>query len=420
MRVFSVLLFAAVVAAVAASPAEAKTSKRTIWVRSDAQFAGAVSALRRSGGTIRLRPGAYRQLVVPPRSGRLLRIVGRRGVRVGRMLLDRSQDVSVGRFRVGPVGGDAWIEAREARDIHFHHLRVSARGTRYSATILLPHSRRVTIRKSLFTHCGDRSPAFSNCLTLRRVKHLRVLDNRFRDCRGCDFIHGRFGSHLTIRRNRFERALPCRGMSRYRCGHNDLISIFAGSVLTVANNYFGVYRMGGAQLYLTNNVDHVRIVNNLFVGTDPKVPGYRARVAMVIGASESTRLPHHVRIVNNTILTGATRVDGYAGSIRMSSLYGRIPIGKRPVVANNVIALLKFRAHVCGTAKAVRSNVILDGERCGRSDRVVDAKLDARGRPTAASDALLGAAHGLYAPRRDITGRRRDTSPDIGAFEYAR
>src|ERR671925_1712647 len=152
----------AVLAAALARPDGTTATSRTLWVRSEGQFSAAVSALRRTGGTIVLLPRVYRgTLVVPPRSGRRLRIVGRRGTRVERLLLDRAQDVTVGRLRIGPVTGDAWIEAVEARDVLLHDLVVSAAGTRYAATVLLPHSRRVTIRRSLFTHCGDRSPAFS-------------------------------------------------------------------------------------------------------------------------------------------------------------------------------------------------------------------------------------------------------------------
>jgi hypothetical protein len=417
-RWVQIALLLAVAGLFLAGPVSTEGAGRAIAVRNEKQFAAAVRALRHSGGTIVLLPRVYRgELLVPPRSGRLLRIVGRPGTYVERIRLDHAQRVSIGRLRIGPVTGDAWIEADNSRDLHFHNLVVSAAGTRYSATILMPHSRRVTIRRSLFTHCGDRSEIFSNCVTLRRVKRLTIEGNRFRDCRGCDFIHGRFSSHLTIRKNRFERALPCR-MTRHRCGHQDLISIFAGKVLVIENNYFGVYRRGGAQLYLTNNVDHVRIANNVFIGRDPRVPGYRSRVAMVIGARESVRLPHHVRIVNNTILTGASRVDGYAGSIRMSSLYGAVHPRKRPILANNVIALLKVPNHVCSVVKASVSNLVLSGTACSKSDRTGDAGLDARGRPTRASRLLIDRASGLYAPSRDRTGRPRGQKPDIGAFEY--
>ncbi|HEV8688518.1 MAG TPA: hypothetical protein VGQ84_14645 [Gaiellaceae bacterium] len=53
----------------------------TIRVRGDAEFQDAAAALRDSRGTIVLRPGSYRELVVGPRSARPLRIVGTTGVR---------------------------------------------------------------------------------------------------------------------------------------------------------------------------------------------------------------------------------------------------------------------------------------------------------------------------------------------------
>ena len=101
---------------------------------------------------------------------------------------------------------------------------------------------------------------------------MTVEDNWFHDCYGCDFIHGRFGSHLTLRGNRFERALPCRFrlLGRVRCGHQDLVQLFMGARLRVEGNHFGVYKYGGAQLSLTGPIDHVSIANNVFVGTDPR------------------------------------------------------------------------------------------------------------------------------------------------------
>ena len=389
----------------------------TIRVASEAQFAAAVSMLRESGGTIVLRPSVYRELVIPPRSGRRLRVAGAPGARVGRILLDHTRRVTLSRLTVAPVGEDAWIHAEESAEIALHHVRVTAAGTRYAASVMLPRSRDVRIWRSEFTHCGDRAPAFVNCIALRRVAHLTIEESRFHDCLGCDFVHGRFGRGLTLRGNRFERALPCR-MDRVRCGHQDLVELFAGRGLVVEGNHFGVYRIGGAQLYLTNRVDRVRIRNNLFVGTDPRVPGYRARVALIVGSRGYRRVPHGVQIVNNTILTGATRVDGYAGSIRMSSWYGAVARRKRPILANNVIGLLRDPRHVCSEVRASVANVVLRGQPCSRSDRVGAANVDARGRPTAASRLLVDRGSRRYAPATDITGRRRDGRPDIGAFEY--
>ena len=420
LRALSLVLVvasAAVVTSEGRAASAAAEEQRTIVVGSDVAFAGATETLRSSGGTIVLRPRLYPQLVIGPRSGPQLRIVGSRGTRVERILLWRTQHVSVGHLTIGPIHGDASIELQGARDIDLHDLVISAKGSSRSATIFVAHARGVTIRRSIFTHCGDFSPDFANCVTLNRgANNVVIEDNRFHDCRGCDFIHGRFGSRLTIERNHFDRALPCH-MSRYRCGHNDLVQLFAGQWLRVEQNRFGVYRAGGAQLYLTDDLDHATIVNNLFVGTDPRVPGYRARMAIVVGANESKRLPHYAKIVNNTILTGYRRRDGYEGSIRMSSRYGAVPRWKRPIVANNVIALLQTSWRVCAASQRFIRNVVMEGKQCTAADYVGPSGLDPSGRPLVDS-VVIGLADRHYAPPVDITGRRRDAHPDVGAYEY--
>jgi hypothetical protein len=400
-----------------AAPA-AQARSLSVSVQSASEFADAVEAFRDSGGTIRLGSRTYGELVVPARSARPLRIVGMPGSRVERMRLENTQNVSLERVTISPHGEDAILDVRGSAHVVLSNLLVTARGTPYSAMVRIPDSRDVTIRRSTFTHCGDRSPEWSNCLLLWRwASHITVEDNWFHDCRGCDFIHGRFGWNLTIRGNRFERTVPC-SFDRVRCGHNDLIELFQGTGLHVENNHFGVYRLGGAQLYVTNATDHVTIVNNVFVGTDRRMPGYHARVALVIGSAESPRVPHYVRVVNNTILTGATRIDGYQGSIRLSSRYGGMKRAKRPIVANNVIRLLKSSWPVCSAAQATIANVIMRGDGCSASDVVGDPEVDARGRPTAASNLLFDTASRRYAPARDITGLRRGSAPDIGAYEY--
>ncbi len=400
-------------------PLGADANSRAIEVRNGADFAAAVSALRDDGGTIKLRRNVYRgELVVRARPRHQLRIVGERGVRVESLVLDHAQRVSVSRLTIAPVTQDAWIKVYRSRDIEIRDVLVTAAGTSYRATVHVPDSSRVVIRGSEFRHCGDRSELFSNCLHLqRRARHVRVIDNWFHDCRGCDFIHGRFGFGLTLRGNRFERSLPCR-MNRHRCGHQDLVSLFSGQRLLVERNSFGVYRLGAAQLYLVENVDHVTIVNNVFTGTDKRVPGYRARVALIIGSRGMSRVPRRVRIVNNTILTGARRVDGYAGSIRMSGVYWGLQRHKRPLLANNVIGLLEDPHHVCSVARAAVANVVLRGTRCLGHNGAGLAHLDAKGRPTSASEALVDRARTRYAPRVDFTGRRRGPKPDIGAYEY--
>ncbi len=416
------VVLALVVLAGSAPTAEPAASK-TIRVRNDKQFQAAVSRLARSGGTIRLLPNHYRTLVVRPRSGRPLRIIGRRGVRIERLVFDRTRDVSLARVRISPRREHAIVEVNHSKHIDLDRLVVSAQGTRLSASVTAWRSRDVRIRRSTFTHCGDRSVEWSNCLMLfRRTRQIVVEDNWFHDCFGCDFIHGRFGSNLTIRRNRFERALPCRFrlLGRARCGHQDLVQLFAGKGLRVERNHFGVYKYGGGQLSLTGPVDHVSIANNVFVGTDRRVPGYRARMAVIIGVKGSERLPRFVEVVNNTILTGFKRIDGYEGSLRISRAYryGGYSRRERPLIANNVIALLRTWGRVCFGARGLISNVIISGRRCSHSDEVGPAYLDRRGRPTVRSQLLIDTANAGLAPRNDKAGRRRGGAPDVGAYEF--
>jgi hypothetical protein len=400
-----VVLLLAALALAGSSAAEAKP--RTITVRNAKGFAHAAAKLRRTGGTIVLRPGAYASLSLGPRGSSPLRVVGD-GARVGRFELFRTRNVSISHLRIGPVAGDAKLELDGASAIDLDHLTIDAEGTSYQSGIFIASAHGVRIHDSTFTHCGDKSPDFANCILMNRGADGIVIEhNRFHDCHGCDFVHGRFGSWLTIRDNRFDRALPCHHITSYRCRHNDLVQLFAGQHLRVERNHFGIYRAGGAQLYLTDDVDYATIVNNVFVGTDPLVPGYRARVAIVIGARESKRLPYYARVINNTILTGYRRRDGYEGSIRMSSAYGGIPLWKRPIIANNVIALLGSHWPVCATAQQFLANVVINGINCQR-DGYVGPEDEA---------ILVGAANRDLAPPIDYTGRRRDANPDIGAFE---
>jgi hypothetical protein len=399
--------------------ADGRANGNVVHVRSSAQFAAAVARLRDRGGTIRLRRNEYRgDLVVPERSARPLRIVGERGVRIESLLLERTQHVSVSRVTIAPLGDDAWLRIRGSRHVGLDDVLVTAQRSHFRSTVQIGGSSHVDIRHSEFRHCGDRSALFSNCVHLKpHARHVRLVDNWFHDCRGCDFVHGRFGYDLTLRGNRFERALPCH-LSRERCRHQDLVQLWSGKRLLVGGNTFGVYRRGAAQLYLARAVDDVSVLNNVFLGSDPRVPGYRARIAIIVGSKGSKRVPLRVSIVNNTILTGARRIDGYAGSIRMSGVYWSLLRRKRPLLANNVIGLLEVPHHVCSVARRAVSNVVLRGVACRGANLVGQVHLDPRGRPTAGSTLLIDRASRPLSVRRDIDGRLRDSRPDIGAYEY--
>jgi hypothetical protein len=353
-----------------------------IPVHSPAEFQSAVEQLRPHGGTIVLLRGRYGSLTVSGALGGRLRIVGKRGAVVQNLLLDGTRSVTAGPLRVEPLTGDALVEVRASRNILLRDLLVSARGTRYSAGVNIPDSTWVTVQSSEFSHCGDRSPDWVNCLRVQEESsHVLVDHDWFHDCRGCDFVHGRVGSHLTVRSSRFERALPCdlrkidrrllrANLGRYasvRCKHQDLIELFAGDDLRFVRNYFGVYKQGGAQLYVTGESRRTTIANNVFRGTDPRVPGWRAPVGVLVGGSSGGPIPTYVRIEHNKIYTGAKRADGYAASISISAGYGwRIPRAQRPVIAHNVIGLLETPTRLCAGATMI-DNTILRGTKCPRS-----------------------------------------------------
>jgi hypothetical protein len=351
----------------------------TIQVHDAAEFQSAVSSLRATGGTVELLPGRYAErLLVAGSSGRL-RIIGKPGARVQRLLLYRARNVSVGPLRVAPVTGNAWIRVRASRNIVLHDLNVTARGTRFSSGVEIPDSTWVLIQQSEFSHCGDRSPNWVNCLVVRdRASHVRVDHSWFHDCLGCDFIHGRIDAHLTVSSSRFERALPCslrqldqRLLRLYlgeyasvRCIHQDLIELFSGDDLHFVRNHFGVYKRGGAQLYITGESRGARIAHNVFVGTDPRVPGWRSRVGILVGGGGGGPIPTDVRIEHNKIYTGARRNDGYAGSISISRGYfWRVAPPDRPVIAHNVLGLLETPVRLCQGARMI-DNRILRGKGC--------------------------------------------------------
>ncbi len=401
----------------------------TRYVHDADQFQSAVSAMNASGGRIVVLPGFYtRQLVVGPRSGGSLAIIGTQGAIVRSIFLDHTWSVTVQHLSVRPVGdgavfphqrpGDAGIYSLASHHVALLHDHFTAAGTRHKVTVDLDHSSYVTVRNSSFTHCGDDDPDWSLCLLPRYANHVEIARNSFHDCRGCDFIHGRFGAHGSIVDNRFKRALVCHH-DWVKCGHQDLIELFLANRLVVARNVFGVSQHGGAQLYFAAACDHVRVVNNLFLRTDPRVPGITPRVGILVGTRFGTRLPYDVSIINNTVLSGRLWPGIHpASSIVLSFQYVGVPQALRPLVANNIIARLDLRRIVCRQARASIRNVVVEGSACTSSDALGDPVLSSSHRPTAGSLLLIGRANARLAPPRDLVGRLRSTQPEIGCFEY--
>ena len=213
----------------------------------------------------------------------------------------------------------------------------------------------------------------------------QIVDNWFHDCRGCDFIHGLFGYDLTLRGNRFERALPCR-MRRRPLPAQDLVSFWSGSRLLVERNTFGVYKYGAAQLYLIRGVDRVSIVNNVFRGTDSKVRGLsgsrgdhrRQQGCEARPSRRAHRQQHHPH--GGAPHRRLRRLDPDERRVLAP------PAAQRPLLANNVIGLLEDPHHVCSVTRTAVSNVVLRGVACRGPNRVGKAHLDSAGRPTSGVD----------------------------------
>lgn len=415
-------------AAAQARPAHTSTTRsRVQYVSSAAAFEVAVATDVNVGGTIVLLPHRYAStLVVGPRGTVQLRIVGSRRSRVQALVLDHTQSVTMRGFSVRAMTHDGGVLARDSRSLVFRHMRFTAQGTRHRVSLDLSHSHRVMVRDSEFSHCGDGTPEWSMCLYPRYASSVTVQHNVFHDCRGCDFIHGRAGPFFTVRDNRFMRALKC-NQRWVKCGHSDLIELFGADHMTVARNVFGVNQIGGAQLYMTNAVDHVRVIDNLFWRTDPKAPGVVPRVGVLVGGRITPRIPHDVLIEDNTILSGKPLPDQdcfpkcpnhAASSIVLSTRYSTLPKAQRPVIANNIIGRLLAPGLVCPLARVSVGNVVAVGTACGGGDVTADPLLDAHARPTAGSVALIDRANPRFAAPRDLRSHVRVGRPDIGAYEY--
>jgi Tol biopolymer transport system component len=398
--------------AYAAARRERASSPAAVVVGTTGQFAAAVEQLGLSGGTIVLRRGRYSRLVVGPRSHRKLTIRAQPGASAGYVGLIDTRAVSLVGLRVTPRSSDAGVDVHGSRQVVLERLTVA--GTRrYDAGIDLDRSRGVTIRDSSITRCGDGHL----CVRTGHSSNVRILGNRFHDCFGCDFVRGRFARHLEIRGNSFQRALVGRcGTNPERCNHQDLVELHEGDGLIVEQNDFGVYQLpGGGQLALFGPLANVVIRNNVFRHSDPRAPGVDAHVGINLGGF--TGLPRRVLIANNTVLSGDERRGRHHTSIRLKPAYRSMAAANRPVIANNILHVAR-RPSLCAGARVVKSNVIMDGVACSAGDVVGDPLLDRRGRPTAESALVIDRASRTWAPRRDLTGRRRDASPDIGAYEY--
>ena len=377
----------------------------------------AVERFERTGGVIVLRPGVYPRIVIGPRSARRLTLLAS-GASSRRLEIVRSRDVSVVGLTIrSPAGRGALATVvRSARVVLD---RVVVRGSALApARLTLNESTDVRIRRSQFRRCKEYAP----CIHLGRSSGVRITGSTFEECYGCDFVRGTVGTGLVIHDNVFGNALvgECRPEVGRECNHQDLIQIGGGENVLVSRNRFGIYETGAAQLYLKGPLRNVVVRNNVFRGTDPIRPGHVAPVGITVGnVNEPVHPPLGVVIAHNTILSGAPHGRGSFSSIALTPAYAARPPEDRPIVVNNVLAVVQTPEWLCDQAAAMITNVVVEGEGCSETDLVVDPALDPEwGIPGPHSPTIDRGTPGWAI--NDVNGALRDALPDIGAYELPR
>jgi hypothetical protein len=397
------------------------SSGPTIRVNDDDEFAVAAAQLRETGGTIVLASHRFDELLVGPRSSKPLVIVAERGAEAQRVTFDHTRRVELSGVRIRPGrSGSAIVDVAASRNVTLTQLVVTGGRTGRPAGLVISESSRITVTDSLFERCGDGEL----CVRLKHTRRVTLANSVFRDCYGCDFVHGHSNTGIELRGNSFRRALVgnC-GTDRERCNHQDLVQLVEGSDVVIDGNRFGVYEHGAAQLYLTGEIRRVVITNNVFLPTDPLAPGRHAETAIWVGNKRTTVVPLDVTIEGNTILTGSVRRGGRANrgtanSILLSPAYASKPAALRPLVANNIVGLTGTPDRLCSQVQASVANVIVRGTPCSATDVLGNPELDTSGQPTAASTLLIDRAARRHSTRVDIRGIERGETPDVGAFEY--
>jgi hypothetical protein len=377
------------------------------------QLEAAVQRLSSTGGTIRLRPGRYWEVSIGPRSSRPLRVLAD-GVSTRYLRLLGTRNVTIVGLRVGSgVGPASEVVVASSRSVALERVAVVGTG-RSRIRVRLLSSSGVTIRNGRFRRCGEED----TCILLGQSRGVRLVGNTFGACHNCDCVRGRLGGPgLIIRDNNFSNVVRAHCAPGVLCNHQDHIQLQRGSDVLIERNRFGIYEHGAAQIYLSGPLNRVTVRNNVFRGSDPARPGYVAPVGITVGnLTEHQHPPHRVVIAHNTILSGAEHKRGSRSSIALTPLYSRVPPALRPVVVNNVLALLATPRWVCTPARASINNIVKEGQTCSSTDLLADPLIGpVWGEPTAASLTIDRGAPGwaVY----DVNRVRRDALPDVGAYE---
>ena len=144
----------------------------------------------------------------------------------------------------------------------------------------------------------------------------------------------------------------------------------------------------------------------MFVGTDPRVPGYHARMGIVVGSNASRRLPWYAKVDQQH------DPHGRPPPRRLRRLApDELEVRRRPALEAADRRQQRDRAAGDAGTRLPRlaavhlQNVVIQGKGCSEFDLVGPADLDGSGRPRADSSVIDG-ANRHYAPATDAPDGR--------------
>ena len=409
------LLLASLVAPACAAAQPTAPGTRTgadpIPVSDATSFNAAIKAAR-GGETIQLADGSYPPLTVQGRSFPTpVRIVGSRNAKLAGITFKNSSNLVLKGVTVTPPATTAARIAitGSSQRIVIDRVLVDGRDEAVGAFISSDVTTAdITVSNSALRNCGKgKACIFPN------PQNLRILRNKFDDCRSCDFVRGGRNGAL-IQGNSFglTRNVECTGGVQ-ACPHNNHIQIMGGGPWTIVANSFGAYESGPAQIYVNPGVSNdANPIRDLLVASNLFVADSGVAVRIGVGGKSATPPPNNVRVVNNTILTGTVSTGG---AVLLHDGWDQVPPDQRPLFANNIFG--KFGSANCALGRFV-DNRVAQGGPCGEDSRG-DPKLDPETHgPTAASLLVIDKATPSYAPATDYYGRPREGPPDLGAIEF--
>ncbi|MDX6596340.1 MAG: hypothetical protein QOE87_227 [Gaiellales bacterium] len=372
------------------------------FTKNPAWFKAELDRVAVSGGTIRMPAGRVAPLQLRGLTPSApIRLVGRPKTVLTDLSIQSSRSIVVSGLRIRPVDQPAVVDVSDSRDVTFRNVRFLGVHEDLGVALQLdPNDRNITVADSEFTRCQH-----GLACVLARGRGLTIDHVRFHDVRDADIVRGA-ADDVVIRDSDLHDALP----GTHGDNHNDLIQILGGGPWTIERCHFGVRANGAAQVYVdpragaAGAVHDVRVTSSVFTGSNADM---FFAVNVRRPASSSVPLATGVAFVNNTI------VSANIAAIVLADQYASVPESQRPLVGNNILGRQKHA--LCDVARTF-TNVVVSGTGC-RGDRSGDPHLDAAGRPTAASKALLAGGTPNGAPATDRSGAKRADPPAIGAYE---